>query len=224
MKLLRILTIVWLAAFCSAANGQNIIQVVGSGQMNVQPDGLEFSIHIRERGPLVSKLFASANQKTTLIVNTLQKQKVNPKDIQSMQMRVTPWFVYENQTRQQRGFELSRQIQVTVRNTEKVAVLFDEVFRIGNLEITDISLLVSQQENYYREALVKALDDAKTKATLMAAQLDTKPGKVVSLIELNSQNTVPEMRTMMRSSGGSESFLPGEVTVTAVIEVQFAID
>ena len=210
--------------FSAATSAQNIIQVVGSGQIDVQPDGLEFSVHIRERGPLVSKLFASANQKTTLIVNTLHKQKVNPKDIQSMQMRVSPWFVYENQNRVQKGFELSRQIHVIVRNTEKVAVLFDEVFRVGNLEITDISLLLSQQENYYREALVKALDDAKTKVALMAAQLDTKPGRVISLIELNSPNAVPEMRTMMRSSGGAESFLPGEVTVTALIEVQFAID
>lgn len=223
MKLIRLTIVMFLGFFSCFGFAQNVIQVTGTGQLQVAPDGVEFSVNIREQGPLVSKLFASVNQKTELIISTLNKQEVPDQDIQSMQMQVYPWFEYENQSRVQKGFELTRQIRVNLRNTENLALIFDHIFRIGNVEINEIGLMLSNRNAHYENALMMALENAQAKATKMAANLDLQLGEVVSIIEHTGRGHFAEASTMMRSAAQTDSFLPGELTIQASVDVQIAL-
>lgn len=210
--------------FASCAFAQNTIKVLGSAGVPVVPDKLTFNVMLRDKGPQVSKLYAQVNQNTNLVVSYLQKESIDDKDIQSMAIQVQPWFEYEAQRRVQKGFELSRTIVVTLEDTKRLGLLLDYLFRIGNLEIGNVNLLVSEKEAHYRSALSLAIDSAKAKAKLLADELEVKLGKAVSVSELSTHSYgQPESLMKTQAMDASSGFLPGLVNISASVEVKFLI-
>lgn len=220
-----ILCLVCSIAEISAVAAQNTVKVIGSGQVFIVPDKLTFIVYLKEKGQSVSKLYASVNQNTSLVISILDKEKVPDKDIQSMAIQVQPWFEYENQRRVQKGFEISRSVSVTLNDTKRLGALLDYLFRIANIEISGIRLLVSNKEQHYLSAISKAIESAKLKAKQISSELSLTLGNAVSVHELNSQvygQTEASLST--RSVDNSGIFLPGEVSVAASVEVEFAIE
>ncbi|MCC2604377.1 SIMPL domain-containing protein [Planctobacterium marinum] len=217
----------FLACFClifsSTGFAQNILRVSGHGTVLTAPDGLQFDVIMREKGPLVSKLFASVSQKTEQVQSLLIKQGVEKQHIQSMQIFVSPWIEYENQNREQKGFELTRIIKVNIKETEALSLIFDHVFRIANVEINNIQMLVNNEQQHYETALLNAIADAQDKAKQMAGKLGVSLGEVVGVSEISANLPVHESAGMMRVAA-KDSFMPGETGISAIVEVQFAIN
>lgn len=230
MKYLQLLRIaicctVFSAMFVTSAyavSPPNTIKVIGAGQVMVIPDKLSFNILLREQGRSVSKLYASVNQSSELIISYLGSQDVVNENLQSMAIQVNPWTEYENQRRVQKGFELSRIITVTLEDSEKLGTILDHIFRINNVEISGVNLLLTNRQSHYNNAMQLAIDSAKDKAQLIAKQLSVSLGAAMSFKEISAQSiAVPE--TMMRTQDMNHTFLPGEVSVMARVEVEFFI-
>lgn len=198
------------------------IRVTGQAELSVVPDKLQFTIYLREQGRSVSKLYASINQKAQLIVSYLSKQKIAPKNVTSMAIQVTPWFEYENQSRTQKGFELTRNITVVLPDTQKLGVILDHLFRIGNLEIGSVNLMVSDLQQQYLKALSGAVDSARGKAKILADELSLTLGDALIVKELSSQ-TLPQQDSFRLSEGVPGNFLPGEIAIQASVEVTFGV-
>lgn len=56
-----------LLNFVLPVNAGDIV-VSGAGEAQVVPDTLSFSIYVKDKGPLVSKLYASVNQRVEQIL------------------------------------------------------------------------------------------------------------------------------------------------------------
>ena len=224
IRAIRALSFCYL--FCtSIAFAQHTIKVIGRADVSVVPDKLTFNVMLRDKGPQVSKLYEKVNQNTNLVVSYLQKENIEDQDIQSMAIQVQPWLEYEAQRRVQKGFELSRIIVVTLKDTKRLGLLLDHLFRIGNLEISNVNLLVSEKEQHYQNALSLAIDAAKKKAKLLAENLSVKIGKAVSVSELSSYSYgQPESLIKTQTIETPSGFLPGQISISASIEVLFAIE
>ena len=200
---------------------EQAITVSGSGSVDAVPDRLSFSIYIEERGEVVSKLYTKVNQKTQLLLAALKQEQVS--DVQSMSIQVLPWIEYQNQTRVQRGFELQRNIQVTLNDTELLGTLLDRLFRVGNVQISQFSLQVSDYQHHYQKALQTALRNAKQKAQMMAKTLGLKAGEALSIVEFSAQQH-PIQEMSFKSSAPADAFAPGNLAISAAVEVVFALE
>ena len=223
----RLLTLIM--AFCvfgtsvSAQEQQPLIHVQGTGAIAVTPNAYSVTFVIEEHGNTVSKLNTKLTADLRAVVSFLLKQGIDKTSIQSMQVRLTPRYVNSPQGRQQEGFTLSREIVVTDYNIENYDNVLDGVLGRGVDRIQQFSFVSTDQANAYQMALVAAVKDAKSRATLLAKELGVEIGEVVAISESGGNMPVPVMRAEAFAKDMSVS-LPGQSTIEARINVSFRIN
>lgn len=206
------------------SNGQpyRTIEVFGVGSILSVPDRFSFSVSIEQKGRVASELNKALVEKTNSVVQALVKIGVDKKSLQSLQVQFNPWVEYNGNSREQKGFILTKQIKVTLKNLTQYEQSIDAVLRLGVSNINEFSFTNSQADENYREAVKHALLNAKQRATDMANVLDLKLAGVISISE-QSTGTVAPVAAGMRKLQASEGYQPGEMTTQASVNVIFAL-
>ncbi len=200
------------------------IQVNGTGSYAVVPDAYTITFVMEEKGETVSKLNAKMQDDMETVLKFLLKEGIEEKHVQSMQISLNPYYESTPQGREQRGFILSRQIQVTDTDINHYDRIIDGALSRGIDRIQGFEFIASQQDNAYEKALINAVKDAKLRASLLADQLGVKIGKVLSVTEAGNSYPMPVMRMEMSAKADFSSALPGEQMIEARVNVSFAID
>ena len=198
------------------------IEVSGVGIVNSVPDRFSFTVSVEQKGKVATELNKAIVEKTNAIVQALFKIGVDKKAVQSLQVQFNPWIEYNGKNREQKGFVLTRQITVTVKNLNQYQESIDAVLNMGVNNIGQFNFTNSQADENYQEALKQALINAKHRAIDMVSVLGLKLGKVVSISEQSSGQVMP-MAFKTRQLQASESYQPGEMSTQATVKVVFEI-
>lgn len=200
------------------------IAVAGEGRVSKTPDLFHFSVSVSEQGLHVSKLNQSVSKKSQRIVKLLLEHDIPEKDIQALHVQLNPWYEYQNNSRTQKGFQLSRMINVKVRQVTKFDKLIDMVLKTGANGVDGFRYSLSQPRASYLDALDLAIVDAQFRAERLASSMQSKVGRVISIRESGvSHEPVPRMEKAMAFSDSPGGYMPGEVDVTAHVEVVFEL-
>ena len=199
------------------------ISVNGMGSELSVPDQFNFSVVIEERGSSASELNQLIASKTEVLIEALLALGIEERDIRSTQVQFYPWVEYVEQTQQHKGFILNRQIQLSLNDVALYDKAIDTVLQQKINRIEGFSYADSQASQRYQRALELALQDAKLKASLMAAELDMQLGRTLNINEL-SQGQVQSKEAFMtaRTRMASDS-LPGEMSTQAQVAVSFEL-
>jgi hypothetical protein len=198
------------------------IEVYGSGEVLSVPDQFSFSLSLEQKGQKAAELNNLINQRTSKLVNALFDLGVEKRSVQSTQVQFNPWFEYNGQKREQKGFALTRTITVTVKDIAIYEKAIDGVLTLGVSQIYGFSSNTSQPQVHYDAALKQALLGAKQTAAEMADTLGLKLGEVISISELTSGNARPAYANV-RQLSSSDSFQPGEMSTDAKVKVVFEL-
>ncbi len=212
------------SAIAQAQTTEPAIQVNGTGSYAVVPDAYTITFVMEEKGETVSKLNTKMQDDMQSVVKFLLKEGIEEKHVQSMQISLNPYYESTSQGREQRGFVLSRQIQVTDTDINHYDRIIDGALSRGIDRIQGFEFIASQQDNAYEKALINAVKDAKLRASLLADQLGVKIGKVLSVTETGNSYPMPVMRMEMSAKADFSSAMPGEQMIEARVNVSFAID
>lgn len=122
-------------------------------------------------------------------------------------------------------FELSRQITVVFNSIDDYDRFLNDLVKIQVSHISSLSMSVAESEQYYQQALEKAIIHAKTKAEKIASRAGVSLGNLVYLKELSSNHYQPRYSMSMMASdrGPQHSSLVSSKPITASIVVKFAI-
>lgn len=220
-KLLSVISFTLL--FSSAvASEEAVIHVNGQGAVNTVPDGFSLRVILEEDGETVAKLNQAVHHDLTQVVDFLLEQGVDESHIQSMQVRLNPNYESTPTGREQKGFVLSREVQISQQGIEKFDALIDGVLKRGVDRISDFRFTSSDEASAYDRALIMAVKDARQRARLMADELGVKLGEVVAISESGGNMPRPVMHAEMMARDASPS-MPGQQRTTAQVNVRFAI-
>ena len=122
------------------------------------------------------------------------------------------------------GYEVSRDIRVTVHDLALLSPVMSEASSAGINRVSPPQLSSSKYEENYQKALALAVEQAKQRATALANAAEVKLGPVVrmSTLENNFRPDQP-MRMVMESDAAEAAYQPGEMRVIANVNVAFAI-
>ncbi len=215
---------VFILAICLSAlsYAEQIIRVQGSGQVLVQPELLSFTITLEEQGKLVGKLNQSLASKSGLVFSVFEDAGIPLRDIEAQNLQLAPWMDYER--REQKGFVLSRTMVVTIRNFDTIGSVVDALFRIGVARLGQFNYRIADQQSHYNDALVMALNNGKDKAALLAKQAGLKVGELLHMEELSAIGIQPTMMQTSRMESSDLSFVPGQISVTAHLDLKFLLE
>ena len=226
-KIIALLVLLSVSMNC-LANQVEGIEVKGKSSVMVAPDTYTLTINIKERGKSASKIKALVDDKSTRIVKMFVKHGIKQQDINSANVRMFPLYekpsinlenselqtkfnkhekiTFSNQKNKRKQktsvirFEVSRTITVTFKKISIYDHVLDDLVKLGVSQISPLEISISEQEKYYEQALMQAIENAENKALKIAQKANVEIGKLKSLTESGYHS--PSVYRMASDAGG----------------------
>jgi len=168
---------------------QRTISISGEGKVTTIPDIALVSLGLTTEKPKVADAQSENSKTMNSLIDKLKLLGIDSKDIKTTNYTIYPVYDYPNNNQVLRGYTVSQDVQVKIRQTDKV----DDVLKVaGDLNLNQIGGLsfdIDDPEGYRQEARIKALENAKQKADALSKIMGVKLGKVISFSESGGINT-----------------------------------
>ena len=200
------------------------ITVIGKGEAVGKPDQAQVQVGV---DILADSVEAAASQNQAVIneiMSALTAQGVEPKDIQTTNFNVWVEQIYlEGQTPQVGGYHVSNQVNVTIREIDKVGEVLSAVIGAGANNIFGISFSVADPATLEAEARAKAMEDARARAEDLAQLGHVELGEVKLISEVIAQTGPPFVAFEQPAAMEAPSIAPGQLTFQIQLQVTYNI-
>jgi len=212
---------------------QQGIWVNGTGEVQADPDIFNLSLGIVSQEDTLSAAQAAAAAAMEKVLATLKDNGVADKDVQTSRFnvrQVTQWN-RETEKNEVTGFEVSNMVNVKVREIDDAGTIIDAVVAAGGdlTRINSMGFSIEDDSAYRDQARELAGADARTKAEQLAKISGVKLGQATYVTE-NSYSPPVIYRDYAEAiaappmAGAKTSIVPGELTVTVMVQIAYAIE
>lgn len=173
-----------LPAMVQADELPNGPHVVTSGQASVEarPDIATLSIVVNVSSKDAADAKKQADSRVAQYFDFLQKNGIEKKDIDAANLSTQPEYDYTKEGKSVlKGYRAVRQVQVTLRQLEKLNELLDGALKSGLNEIRAVDLGVENPQTYKDQARKAAIANATQQASALAEGFNAKLGPVYSI-------------------------------------------
>ncbi len=160
------------------------VSVVGRGEVTYTPDIAKVTIGVQ-----VEKVFSAEaalnqlNQTVDKVLAAVAKEGIDKADIQTQSYNLYPQYNYVDSISQLAGYGANQQLVITVKNLTPEANIIGKVIGVatqaGANQVNSITFESSKIDQYKQEARLKAINDARDKASALSQAAGVKLGKVV---------------------------------------------
>ena len=206
------------------------ISVSGEGQASAAPDMVVLGLGVSAKAATVKAASSRAQEAMSDLLDSLEDNGVQEKDIQTRQFSIYPEYDYRNGEQILTGYRVSHMLQVKVRDIDKAGEVIDDAVEAGGdlLQVQSISFTIDDTTALRSEAREEAVADAQTKADELATLAGVTLGKPTYITE--SVYTPSPLPPMPRAVGyGMEEaavteISTGELEVVVSVHITYAID
>jgi uncharacterized protein YggE len=210
------------------------VSVDGRGEVSVQPDRARLTLAADALDPDLKSAESKVNAIVRAYLADAKSLGAKDEQISTAGVSISPEYVWDDKTHQQKlvGYRARRDIEVVVDDLGRLGDFVLRATRDGVNHVNPPQLESSRSDELQRQALVKAAQDAQSRARLLADTLGVKLGTVHSL-RANSEPAPPSpvmykamaMRVDAAAdeAGGNEQmgFSGGEIKYKASVSAQF---
>ena len=218
----------------AGANAQQIEQprtigVSGQGEVRAEPDRATVTLGVESRKPKLEDARAEVAKTVDAVLKLTRDLKIDQKLVRSTRVNVQPEYNWGSSQPNERtliGYYVARQVEVELHDLEKLGQLLERATDLGVNQMGDPRLDSSKRQDLVREALAKAVVDARQNAEVIAKAAGAKLG-AARTINASSEFTPPPMpmvRAMAmeaKAAGGGAPYQSGEMTFNATVNVQY---
>lgn len=220
---LTIILFVFLAhtAFAGTLPDAPHIVVSGEHELRVAPDILTLSLSISETGFEVAKARESVEQRSKALLDSLEKMAISREDISSARLQITPHYNWNNRTQIYAGTEVSRGIEVTLRDLSRYDDLIRSIIDAQVAQIHSTRLSSSEEKTLREKALREAISDGMEKARIMVAHLPEEIGSIYSISPQPTSEPFARARYQAAESSRQSAFEPGTILFKESLQLVF---
>jgi uncharacterized protein YggE len=187
-------------------NGPHVV-TSGTASVDAVPDIATLAIEVNVTAKDAASAKKQADDRVAQYLTFLQKNGVEKKDINAANLRTQPEYDYLKDGKTQlKGYRAVRQVEVTLRQLDKMNELLDGALKSGLNEIRSVSLGVAHPEEYKDKARKEAITDATRQAKLLAEGFNSKLGPVYSVrYHVSNYQPAPMVRMMKANAAAPAS-------------------
>lgn len=234
---LLVLTFFSSLSVASVIPKQPHIYVEGGAEVKVRPDIITLTIELSHTDLSAEIAKKEVDQKSRLLLSKLNALDISAKDIKAKPMRFNEEYDYRDGSRRLRGINIQRSVEFILRDV-------DRYYQVNQaLAASKISSLISAQaslsdkKSAMQRVKMAALEDAKNKATEMAALTSKELADIHSISEFKTRQDESFLLTPSRhvyegtrrekmafaDSGSGNIFTINDMTLTATIYVVYTL-
>jgi uncharacterized protein len=202
------------------------ITVTGIGHSSVPPDLMTVGLGISVLAATVADARALASSKAMALISSVKDRGVNDDDIQTTHYTIHPEYDHEDGRRNLRGYRVSNEVEVTLRDLDTAGELLDAAAAAGGDEtnVNNISFAVEDQGPARDRARELAWGDAVARAEHLARLSGFELGKAMSIVESTNRQPgpIPAPRLAMLEADATP-IEAGATAFTVTLEVRFGL-
>ena len=190
------------------------------------------NIGVEARKPSLADARAEVTATVERVLALTRELKIDPKLVDSSQLQVQPEYRWneKDSKRVLLGYVVARQVQVELRDLDKLGTLLERAVSAGANQVGGARLDSSRRKELEREALAKAVEDARQDAETLARAAGAKVGSVYSLSA--SSEAVPMYYAKMEravmaaapaADAAPETYEVGDMKFTANVSAQWQL-
>lgn len=207
-----------------------LINVTGEGDLKAMPDMAYVTLGVEARKPSLAEARAQATATVERVLALTRELEIDPKQVDSSQLQVQPEYRWNEKDSQRvlLGYVVARQVEVEVRDLEKLGALLERAVSAGVNQVGGARLDSSKRKQLEREALALAVEDARQDAEALARAAGVR---IASVFSLSASVAVPFVQAKYQERGlmsaqaadAAETYEPGEMKFVASVNAQYEL-
>ena len=162
-------------------NGPHVV-TSGKATVDARQDIATLSIVVNVSSKDAADAKKQADSRVAQYFDFLQKNGIEKKDIDAANLSTQPEYDYTKEGKSVlKGYRAVRQVQVTLRQLDKLNDLLDGALKSGLNEVRSVELGVANPESYKQQARKAAIKNATQQASELAAGFNAQLGSIYSI-------------------------------------------
>jgi uncharacterized protein YggE len=205
------------------------ITVSGQGEIEAEPDRAVVTLGAEARRPEMEEARAQVTKTVDAVLKLTRELGIAPQHVRTTRINVQPEYTWDNAGRERRfiGYYVARQIEIELQDLEKLGSLLERALDLGVNQLGDPRLDSSRRRDLEREAIGKAVEDARLNAEAVAKAAGARlgPPRTISASSGFVPPPVPyALNKAMRAEAAvdaSQTYQGGQLRFTANVQVQY---
>ena len=202
------------------------LDVTGKGMVSVAPDEATITAQVSLVDRDAGKAQVRASKQVDAMLSTIESFTLKPDSLNASELSLLPEYRWDRATDQQQfiGFRVTRTVSFTIAEIDRLGAALSALANAGATLISSPVMGSSHAQDARDEALVKAVEDARKKLTLLARAAGVSLSRITQISEVAPYS--PRLQpTMMRAemaldSASSNTFVLGNLTFVAEVRAQ----
>jgi hypothetical protein len=204
-----------LAGAQDAAEAEDTVTVSGVGSVQAVPNEAQMSFGVETRAPTAKAAVAANADAMRQVINALRQ--AGAREIATQWVSVYPVSGEDGAID---GYSASNSVSA-VSDVGDAPALIDAAVEAGANQVSGPGMSSSNAEELYRQALAKAVDEARARAEVLARAAGRSLGDLTAIVE--GSDAMPLPYAERAALDASTPIVPGEQETTATISVTFSL-
>jgi len=207
------------------------VSVKGLGVAESAPDLAILRLGVISTAKTAQFATASNNRSMEKILENLEREGIEEKDIETTNFNLTPQREYrKNLPPLIVGFQVSNTLMVKIHDLDKVGEVMQAAIEAGGNNFQSLEFTISDPSEQKDEARRRAVKDAVSRAETLTEPLDAEVGQPITIQEIQySHHPQPHRRMMMADALHAESAsvpvqAPQDLITTVEVQIKFALE
>lgn len=210
------------------------LSITGEAKETVMPDQAILTASVVNHDKQLAVAKKNNDDQMEKVVKIAQEFNIPRSKITPSNLNINPEYIYNDKTRKQEmtGYVVSRTLRITMDKLDIHERVLSALVDANVDQVSGVEFSVANPDAISDRLRVKAMENAKTKATALAAAAGVKLGKPLSINAGGGYvppMPIPMARMAMMDSGGAEKTsvapsLPGMLDMRESVSVVFALE
>ena len=212
---------------CTPKNYEaNIIKVTAKGSVSRSPDTAELVFGVDTRAATVTEAFSKNQEAMKSLKNTLLELGIPENSMKTTNYSVTfndGSSSYTNNAKLEGIYRVYNSILLVTKDVDNVGSIIDAAINAGANELHSLKFRVSEIKTAEEEAQIKAIENAKAKAEIMANAAGRKLGKALTITSERDSSLDYLYPMGLAYMSSAETVSPGETEISTTVQVIFKL-
>lgn len=168
-----------------SAEVRDTISMTGEGKVVVVPDIAKVSLGLETKNFDVAKAQKENSDRMNQVIGDLKALDVAKEDIKTTNYNIYPNYDWTSGSQTLLNYSVTQTVEIKIRDLNKVSQVLALAGKYNLNQVGGLQFSVDNIEAVREEARIKAFDQAKSKAKVLAEAAGVKLGNVVSFYENN---------------------------------------
>jgi uncharacterized protein len=212
----------------AAEDRPRTVSVTGSGEVSAAPDLAQVTLGVEARAPTLAAARSTVASTVEKVLALTRSLGIDPKYVNATRLQVQPDYSWDDPTRKRTliGYVVGRQVQVELRDLDQLGPLLERAVDAGVNQVGDPALDSSRRKEFEREAMTRAVTDARQNAETLARAAGVRLGPVRTLNGGGAPPPMPMFRQVAMDVAAAPpapeaTYQTGELRFTASVSAEY---